>query len=150
MVANYGQNIVQRSYNGPSYVPPPVAPPRRPQQVRTIYSHKTTKNKSFLDMHHYLKSIGVKNNEFMLALIDPDLENINPHDPHLNAYYKQKVLRECMCNYWYFIREVVRLPGAKGNNPYKLTRANLALNFCMALNLNVFLEIPRRICCRLL
>ena len=51
-------------------------------------------------MHHYLKSIGIKNNEFMLALIDPDLENINPHDPHLNAYYKQKVLRECMCNYW--------------------------------------------------
>ena len=36
----------------------------------------------------------------MLALIDTDLENINPHDPHLNAYYKQKVLRECMCNYW--------------------------------------------------
>ena len=49
-----------------------------------------------------------------------------------------------MCNYWYFIREVVRLPGAKGNNPYKLSRANLALNFCMALNLNVFLEIPRQ------
>ena len=100
-MVNYGHNIVQQSsFNGPSYAPPPVAPPRRPPQVRTIYSHKTTKNKSFLDMHHYLKSIGIKNNEFMLALIDPDLENINPHDPHLNAYYKQKVLRECMCNYW--------------------------------------------------
>lgn len=74
----------------------------KPQpQVRTIYAHKTTKNKSFLDMHHYLKSIGIRNNEFMLALIDPDLENIDPHDPHLNAYYKQKVLRECICNYWY-------------------------------------------------
>ena len=102
MIQQYGQNIVQRSYGGPSSYapPPPPVPPRRPQQVRTIYSHKTTKNKSFLDMHHYLKSIGIKNNEFMLALIDPDLENINPHDPHLNAYYKQRVLRECMCNYW--------------------------------------------------
>ena len=28
--------------------------------------------------------------------------------------------------------------------PYKLSRANLALNFCMALNLNIFLEIPRQ------
>ena len=27
---------------------------------------------------------------------------------------------------------------------YKLTRANLALNFCMALNLNIFLEEPRQ------
>ena len=32
----------------------------KPQpQVRTIYAHKTTKNKSFLDMHHYLKSISL-------------------------------------------------------------------------------------------
>ena len=100
MVANYGQNIVQRSYNGPSYVPPQLEKNIISQKIRNIYSHKTTKNKIFLDMHHYLKSIGIKNNEFMLALIDPDLENIDPHDPHLNAYYKQKVLRECMCNYW--------------------------------------------------
>ena len=96
--------IVSRPMGGPQFIPPPPPPQaqirRAPQQVRTIYSHKTTKNKSFLDMHHYLKSIGIKNNEFMLALIDPDLENIDPHDPHLNTFYKQKVLRECLCNYW--------------------------------------------------
>ena len=44
-----------------------------------------------------------------------------------------------------FLREVVRIPGANGTIRYKLTRANLALNFCMALNLNIFLEIPRRL-----
>ena len=77
-----------------------------PPQVRRIYAQKTTKNKSFLDMHHYLKSIGISNNEFMLTLIDPDLDGIDPHDPHLNMYYKQKIFRECLCNYWYFIREV--------------------------------------------
>lgn len=75
-------------------------PRRSPQPIRTIYAQKTTKNKSFLDMHHYLKSIGIKNNEFMLTLIDPDLDGIDPHDPNLNSYYKQKVLRECLCNYW--------------------------------------------------
>ena len=117
----------------------------KPQpQVRTIYAHKTTKNKSFLDMHHYLKSIGIRNNEFMLALIDPDLENIDPHDPHLNAYYKQKVLRECICNYWFFLRECVRIPVSGKPARYKLNRANLAMNFCMALNLNIFLEQPRQ------
>ena len=36
------------------------------------------------------------------------------------------------------------MPGSKGPMPYKLSRANLALNFCMALNLNIFLEIPRQ------
>ena len=75
-------------------------PRKTPKPVRTIYAQKTTKNKSFLDMHHYLKSIGIKNNEFMLTLIDPDLDGIDPHDPNLNSYYKQKVLRECLSNYW--------------------------------------------------
>ena len=95
---NYGVNIINRqtipqpgSYGGVVRAPAPV---------RTIYAQKTTKNKSFLDMYHYLKSIGIKNCEFMLTLIDPDLDGIDPHDPHLNSYYKQKVLRECLCNYW--------------------------------------------------
>ena len=131
---NYGSNMIRHNvaYN-------------KPKPIRTIYSQKTTKNKSFLDMHHYLKSIGIKNNEFMLALIDPDLDGINPHDPHLNAYMKQKVLRECICNYWYYLRECVRIPDQGGQPvPFKLTRANLAVNFCMALNLNIFEEIPRQ------
>lgn len=92
----------------PAYVPfsagrpmmgqPPPRP--KPQRIMTVYSQKTTKNKSFLDMHHYLKSIGIKNNEFMLALLDPDLDGIDPHDPTLNVFYKQKILRECISNYW--------------------------------------------------
>ena len=152
----YGQspnNIVVQRPQMPQQMngaPTPVIGRPRPAPIRTVYSQKTTKNKSFLDMHHYLKSIGIKNNEFMLALIDPDLDGINPHDPHLNAYMKQKVFRECMCNYWYYLREIVRIPDQGGQPiPFKLTRANLAVNFCMALNLNVFEEIPRRICCRL-
>lgn len=93
-----GNNIQQRNA-----IPQPGAPPQHSNlqyYVRTIYSQKTTKNKSFLDMHHYLKSIGVKNNEFMLALLDPDLDGIDPHDPNLNSYYKTKILKECLCNYW--------------------------------------------------
>ena len=83
----------------PSFGVMPAQVPK-PTPIRRIYAQKTTKNKSFLDMHHYLKSIGIKNNEFMLTLIDPDLDGVDPYDPNLNQLYKQKILRECITNYW--------------------------------------------------
>jgi hypothetical protein len=135
----------------PAMMRPLNAQPQQQQQkreyakVHRIYAQMSTKNKSFLDMHHYLKSIGVRNNKFMLTLIDPDLDGINPFDPTLNAYYKQKILRECICNYWYWLREVCRLPSS-GADPmmYQLDRGNLAYNFCASLNLNIFFEEPRQ------
>lgn len=116
------------------------------QQVqRKIYYQKSTTNKSFLNMHYYLRDIGIQNNAFMLVLLDPDLAGIDPHDRRLNTFMKQKVLRECISNYWYFLREVVRIPDQGGSGvKYELTRGNLALNFCMMLNLNIFLELPRQ------
>jgi hypothetical protein len=96
---SYG-NIMPNRATVNLQAPQQAVPRKKPQAVITIYAQKTTKNKSFLDMHHYLKSIGIKNNEFMLTLIDPDLDGIDPHDPNLNSYYTQKVLRECLCNYW--------------------------------------------------
>lgn len=115
-----------------------------------VYYQMSTNNKSFLNMHYYLKSIGIKNNRFMLTLLDPDLDGIDPFDRTLPPIYKQKILREVMYNYWYFLREVVRIPdqgSTSGGARYRLDRGNLALNFCMMLNLNIFLELPRRICC---
>lgn len=114
---------------------------------RKIYYQTSTNNKSFLNMHYFLKASGIKNNRFMLALIDPDLAGIDPHDKNLSPIMKQKVFRECLANYWYFLREVVRIPdsGSTGGGVrYKLHRGNLALNFCMMLNLNIFLELPRQ------
>lgn len=98
-------------------------------------------------MHIYLKSIGIKNNKFMLALLDPDLAAIDPHDPNLNQYYKGKVLAECMANFWYFIREVCRVPDQGGSGtgiPFRLHRGNMALFFCSIYNMNVFHELPRQ------
>lgn len=117
-------------------------------RVQKVYYQFETSNKSFLDMHHYLKDTGVKNNKFFLILTDPDLAGINPRDPRLNMLMKQKVLRECICNYWYFLREVIRIPdqggAANGGKPYQLHRGNLALNFCMIYNWNTFTELPRQ------
>ena len=114
---------------------------------KRVYYQMTTTNSSFLDIHYFLKQTGVKNNKFMMVLLDPDLAGIDPHDKRLNVVMQQKVLRECLNNYWYFLREVVRIPdagGTGGGAKYKLSRGNLALNFCMSLNLNIFLELPRQ------
>lgn len=114
----------------------------------TTYLHKSTTNQSFLDMHYYLKSIGIKNNAFFLQILDPDLAGIDPRDPNLNPLMQKKVLRECLLNYWYFIREVVRIPVAGGQVGsgvrYQLHRGNLAMNFGFSLNWCMFVEFPRQ------
>lgn len=116
-------------------------------QINIAYQFNT-KNQSFLDIHYYLKAKGIKNNAFFLALYDTDLMYVDPRDPRLNVMMKQKILKECMRNYWYFIREVVLIPdqgGAVGGGAkYKLHRGNLALNFAFTLNWNIFAEFPRQ------
>lgn len=99
-------------------------------------------------MHYFLKAKGIKNNKFFLILYDRDLAGVNPRDPNLNEMMKAKILRECMVNFWYFIREVVVIPqsgaSTSGGARYKLHRGNLALNFGFILNWNMFLELPRQ------
>ena len=118
------------------------------QQNKMIYIHKETANKSFLDMHHYLKSIGVQNNDFFLALIDTGLAGVNPRDENLSLEMKSRILQEVRINYWYFLREVVRIPvqggSVKSGERFKLHRGNLAMNFLFMLNFNQFVEMPRQ------
>lgn len=108
----------------------------------------TTKNTSFLKMHYFLKMKGIENNAFFLALYDTDLMNVDPRDSRLNTFWKAKILKECKFNYWYFLREVIRIPesGSEvgGGSFYRLDRGNLALNFGFTLNWNMFLELPRQ------
>ena len=121
--------------------------PTRTVSSPTVYYQLSTTNTSFRNMHYFLKSIGIKNNKFHLILYDKDLAGVDPHDPTLPSYMKQKVFRECLINYWYFIREVVRIPdpgGTGGGVKYELHRGNLAMNFCLMLNLNTNLELPRQ------
>lgn len=116
------------------------------QTQTNIYYHMSTTNKSFLEISKYLEDSGISNNKFMLVLLDPDLARIDPHDPNLTKQMKAKVLKECLHNPWYFFREVVRIPdsGQATGIKFELTRGNLALIFCLMLNLNTFLEQPRQ------
>ena len=113
---------------------------------RVVYYHHSTSNKSFIDMAMYLKDRGIKHYEFMLLLLDPDLAGVDPYDPRLSTTMKMKILREICYNPWYFIREVVRIPqaGKSGGIPFILHRGNLAMLFCLMLNLNTMCILPRQ------
>ena len=103
---------------------------------RVVYYHHSTKNRSFIDMYEYLRDKGIKSCEFMLLLLDPDLARIDPRDPNLPSQMKVKVLRECMYNPWYFLREICRIPddGNPRGVPFKLHRGNMAMLFCLMQN----------------
>lgn len=114
----------------------------------TVYTHLETTNQSFIDMHYLLKAKGVDNNKFFLVLYDEGLKTIDPRDPNLPLQWQQRVLHECMINFWYFIREIIRIPAeggtVGGGVRYKLHRGNLAMNFLFILNYNMFIELPRQ------
>ena len=103
-----------------------------------------TKNTSFLKVHLFLKKKGVKNNAFFLELIDESLIDVNPFDEeNLTDEQKQRIIIECSRNFWYFIRECVRVP-ASGLVRYELNLGNLALSWCCLNNLNSYTVMPRQ------
>lgn len=118
----------------------------QPQKIPQVYYQTSTSNQSFINMHYILKSLGIRNNRQHLILLDPDLAGVNPRDPRLSRMMKVKVLRECSNNFWYFIREVVRIPspGVPGGIPFQLHRGNMAMMFLLIRNINTFLELPRQ------
>lgn len=113
-----------------------------------VYYQNNTSNTSFLEMKYYLKNAGIKNDSFFLVLYDPDLMGVNPRDPKLNRTMKLKILKECKMNFFYFIREVVRIPDQGGDvgagKKYGLHRGNLAMNFGFIMNWCLFCEFPRQ------
>ena len=113
---------------------------------RIVYYHHSTSNKSFIDMALYLRDKGVQHYEFMLLLLDPDLAGVDPFNPNLPTVMKTKILRECIYNPWYFLREVCRIPqdGKAGGISFILHRGNLAMIFCLMLNINTIAIFPRQ------
>ena len=67
---------------------------------QVVYIHYETTNKSFIDMHYYLKSKGIQNNDFFLALFDKGLRGVDPFDPTLSNNMKIRVLTEVKNNFW--------------------------------------------------
>ena len=109
--------------------------------------HYSTCNQSFIKMHILLKRMGIKNNTFFLSLTQPELAKYNPHHLTDNSVeLRQKIALECKINYWYYIRECVRVPvSGKPPGPYIVNRANLALAWLFLCCVDVFLTMPRQI-----
>lgn len=110
-----------------------------------IIDHKT-RNLSFLQTAMDLAALGIRHNNFMLALFDRSLVGVDPHSPFLTGDQQAAIINECYINPWYFLREVVRIPdqGSKGGVAYQLNRANLASTWLYLLNIDHYLVIPRQ------
>lgn len=88
-----------------------------------------TRNKSFYIQAIKYKMMGVKNHAFMLALHNPDLQGVNPHDDYnLTNDQKDAILVEIMINPWYYFREILMIGSSGGDvNLLKANRGNIAL-----------------------
>lgn len=92
-----------------------------------------TANKSFVRLASVYRSMGIKNNAFLLVLINPDLQGVDPFDyEHLTMEQMALIALECRENPWYFFRECARAPGLASNKPVPLeaNRGNIALFWC--------------------
>lgn len=109
-----------------------------------IYDYQT-KNTSFLKVHEQLEMLGVRNNEFFLLLLNPRLQGVDPHDPNISPELALMVIEECQLNFFYYLREVVRIPqqGA-GVVSFELDRATLAAAYCFINDINHYLIKPRQ------
>jgi hypothetical protein len=105
-----------------------------------------TKNMSFLKVASQLKSIGVRNNKFMLVLYDESLVGVDPFSPDLTEAQKIAIYRECALNKWYYIRETVRVPvdGVIDGIQYRLNLGNLTLSYLKSKNINQVVILPRQ------
>jgi len=105
-----------------------------------------TKNKSFLRLAGLYKHMGIKNHTFLLALHDPDLQGIDPHDENLTDDLKLKIAIECNVNPWYYFREVMVVPAVAGNKKimFRANRANIATIWLALNHITSYLIQPRQ------
>lgn len=104
----------------------------------------STKNVSFIKMFKLLKDLGIKNNKFFLWLNDEKLVGVDPYDPNLSGEKKLRIQTEVMTNFWYYLREIVRIPESGGHVHFQLHRANLGQMFLMENNVDIIEILPRQ------
>ncbi len=110
-----------------------------------IIDYNTT-NKTFLRYAGLLKAMGVKNHAFPLALINPNLAGVNPHDPTISLEEMTAVVAEAKENPWYIFREIIKIPASSGTQPVPLeaNRGNISLFWLFFNHITGLLIQPRQ------
>lgn len=105
-----------------------------------------TKNQSFVRLALVYRDMGIENHAFLLALVNPELQGIDPYSPNLTLEQKSMIIAECKINPWYYFREVARIPGGSGEEaiPIIANRGNIALWWSFFNHIMFFLIQPRQ------
>lgn len=110
-----------------------------------IVDYKTT-NETFLRMASLYQEMGVENCLWPLSLINPHIQGLDPYSEDLTEEQKMSIGLECQYNFWYYLREVARIPAVAGPKPipYKANRGNLALSWAFLNSVDIALIQPRQ------
>lgn len=108
--------------------------------------HYETKNQSFLHLAEVYHALGVNNCAFHLSLLQPELKDVDPFDENLPIDVKASILYECKHNFWYFLREVIRVPVPGSLVPihFQANRSNVALYWFFMNHVMVLIVILRQ------
>lgn len=108
----------------------------------TAVVHGNTRNETFLRQAEAYQRMGVNNCEFLLALLNPELADVDPFDPHLPVEIQEAIAYEAYHNPWYYHREIARIEpkGGGGTLSYLLANRSIIYFLWTTLNgLNVFM-----------
>jgi hypothetical protein len=105
-----------------------------------------TANRSFVRIAGLYKRMGIENHAFMLALHDPDLQGVDPHDQELSRELKLKIAIEIKVNPWYWFREVMVVPSSASSKriQFRANRANIATLWLAFNHITGYLIQPRQ------
>lgn len=105
-----------------------------------------TKNKSFIHLAQVYRAMGIKNHAFLLALHNPLLQGVDPHDPNLTIEQMKMIAIEVKENPWYFFRECLRIraTGFVNGVSFAASRANIAFIWSCFMHLTTMLIMPRQ------
>lgn len=110
-----------------------------------IVDLKTT-NKTFVRLAAVYREMGIKNHAFILALVNPRLQGVDPFSPDLTEFQMAEIAVECQINPWYFFREVARAPAIAGVDSVQVeaNRGNIALWWSFFNHIMIILIQPRQ------
>lgn len=115
----------------------------KPEHAGAIVDTQT-KNQSFIDLANLLKSMGIQNYYFFLALHDRTLQGVDPFDENLTEAQITRITKECQNNPWYFFREIISAPTTGKRVPFRANRANISMIWSFFNHCQYLLIQPRQ------